>query len=209
MRIFLSARMDPAMAKNSNTRPRAKNQSPKVIDIQRLYDTAEAFFFAGILSHAEFDAGAVYTYLNPPGLNFPHADDAAIIALNGKKTHAVGAPRMVNFAFSIELYLKLLLFLANKELSNEHNLLKLFKRLVEVAPNAIDKIVEHYPRSENRDEFIVHISEVKSVFIDWRYVYEKDFLCGSTDKLLEIAEALRRTMQEVHPTLRSAYSPVT
>ena len=70
-------------------------------------------------------------------------------------------------------------------------------------------VFDKHPRSADRDEFIQHIGKVKTVFEDWRYAYESEFLSGSYDSLLEIADAFRRTMQEVHPTLRSEYSPVT
>ena len=122
------------MARNSKPSPLPRSvihSLPK-----RLYNAAEAFYFTGILASVNFDADNVYAYLNTRGVSVAHAEEAANEALTGSnRISTVVAPRMVNFAFSIELYIKLLIFLTNEKLLNGHDLCKLFKQLDKTAPN--------------------------------------------------------------------------
>ena len=168
---------------------------------QRLYDAAEAFYFAGILASTSFDAANVAVNLHTT------ADEAANAALTGtKRKNELGAPPIVNFGFSIELYIKLLRFLLDAHLMNGHNLHCLFLELEKIAPEVSAAVIKNhrYARGK-REEFIESISDEKSVFEDWRYAYEKEFLCSSPDSLLTLADAFRQTMREIHPNYRSAF----
>jgi hypothetical protein len=90
---------------------------------KRLHNAAEAFYFAGILSSALFYAGGA-----PPNRHSTIA--RALEGIRNNSRNQVDAPPLVNFAFSIELYIKLLRFLADSQLMKGHNLRDLFVALV-------------------------------------------------------------------------------
>jgi hypothetical protein len=81
--------------------------------------------------------------------------------------------------------------------------------LEEIAPGVSHTVVRHHPRSADRNEFVKYISEVKSIFEDWRYTYEKEFLIGWPDDLLEIANAFRDTIKEIPPQLPSVFHNIS
>ncbi len=177
--------------------------SPKVLSElpQRLYDAAEAFYFGGILCSLPFDAEHVDSE------NHRHAPWAANAAISGaNRTNNLGAPPIVNFGFAIELYIKLLHFLANGRLVLGHDLRVLFLDMESVAPNVAAAVINrHFYCGGDRGEFLEDISDVANVFEEWRYAYEKSLLCASADSLLTLANAFRNTVRELHPTLNSAF----
>jgi hypothetical protein len=168
-----------------------------------LYNAAEAFYYAGVLTSLPFDAASVDAGA------YRRAELAAKAAAYGQnKCNILGAPPIVNFGFSIELYIKLLRHLADGNLMNGHNLHKLFLKLDEVAPQVAAAAIRNHPPSRGcREEFLESIKNEASVFEEWRYAYEKQFLCSSPDILLMLADAFRKTVWKLHPDLRVALHP--
>jgi len=168
---------------------------------QRLYGAAEAFYYGGILCSLKFDAE------NVDSGTYRHAELAARAAISGENRAAdLGAPPIVNFGFAIELYIKLLRYMADKQTISGHNLCSLFLELERVASDVAETVINnHFYWSGDRNEFIEDISGVANVFEEWRYAYEKSLLCTSADSLLTLANAFRRTVRELHPGLDSPF----
>jgi len=167
---------------------------------QRLYDAAEAFYFAGILTSLPFNASA--------DVRQQDLSNTANAMISGMpRRNDLGAPPIVNFGFAIELYIKLLRHLADKQPMRGHNLHELFQELEKAAPAVTSRVicVHHYARG-NRDEFLDYIRIVASVFDDWRYAHEKEFLCSSADTLFVLANAFRSAIKDLHPDMTSAFS---
>jgi HEPN domain-containing protein len=119
----------------------------------------------------------------------------------------VGAPVVVNYAFSIEVYLKLLLLLTGKVEGRGHNLTKLFKALDDATRN---KVLTHYqqanyPSISNADELIRDICDCAKAFEQWRYLYESEGLGIWMRPLRKLPVALYKTVQEIRPDLVSNY----
>jgi hypothetical protein len=70
---------------------------------RRLYDSAEAFYYAGILASPFFDAANVEA-----GAYTGSASAAEAARHGGNRRNWLGAPPIVNFGLAIELYIKLL-----------------------------------------------------------------------------------------------------
>ena len=84
------------------------------------------------------------------------------------------APFVVNSAFSIELYLKTLAKICNKPMTG-HDLLKLFDSLPPEASQRIDAVLPGCLKDWAPAGGIALrtcISELKTAFVDWRYLYE-------------------------------------
>jgi hypothetical protein len=147
---------------------------------------------------ANVDAGA-----------YRHTVWAAEAAAYGQnRCNYLGAPPIMNFGFSIELYIKLLRNLADGNLMHGHNLHDLFLKLDEAAPQVGSAAIRnHYSSRGCREEFLKFIRNEASLFEEWRYAYEKEFLCSSPDTLFLLANAFRKTVWELHPVLRSAFHP--
>jgi hypothetical protein len=166
---------------------------------KRLHNAAEAFYFAGILSSASFYAGGA-----PP--NRHNTIARALEGISNNSRNQVDAPPLVNFAFSIELYIKLLRFLADGQLMQYHNLHDLFVALENAAPNVgATAIFQHRYAQGNRDVFLEYLEETKSVFEDWRYAYEQELLVAVPDNMHALADAFRATMRQLHPDQHSAF----
>lgn len=88
-------------------------------------------------------------------------------------------PQMVLQAFAAELYLKSLLFNDNTQVRG-HELYDLFSQLNanirhEIINDTIKWITNLYPeRKITEQEFEIYLIEISKVFVDWRYVYEKE-----------------------------------
>jgi hypothetical protein len=167
-------------------------------DRQRLYNAAEAFYYTGILTSLLFDAS------NVDHRHYRDAKQAAEAAAAGpNRWNSLGAPPIVNFGFSVELYLKLLI--GKREFG--HDLCKLFLRLEQAAPQAAQSLVRnhHYARG-CREEFLETLQAVASVFEQWRYSHEHQFLCSSPDTLLVLANGCRKTVQELCPDLHKVFA---
>jgi HEPN domain-containing protein len=168
---------------------------------QRLKYSAERFYYAAILTCAPFDAANVHRQR-------PHnADSAAKFALSGPKlSDFVITPPLVLFGFSIELYLKLLICIAQGTTVKVHKLLDLFLRLEEIAPKVAEEVIERHRNSRgDRLDFIEAVTIDSNVFEDWRYSHEKEFLCSSADSLMALADAFRETVNARYPYLKSAF----
>ncbi len=167
---------------------------------QRLYDAAEAFYFAGVLTALPFNA------TNDPA-HQRNASSAATAAISGgSRLNYRGAPPIVNFGFSIELYIKLLQHLADASPMQGHNLYKLFRELEKAAPAVATLVINthHYARGD-RCEFLDYVRAEARVFKEWRYAYEKDFVCSSADTLFALANAFRNAIKDLHPDMASAF----
>ncbi|WMI64636.1 hypothetical protein RBH94_11265 [Aestuariibaculum sp. YM273] len=139
------------------------------------------------------------------------------IFLIGKKFHETSKlidsyflePKVVNLAFSIELYLKSLntkysyskkgnsvLPILNRNLikiprHNKHQLNKIFKQL-----NESDQInlIMLYSEKHNSD-LIEDLSKLKNTFIDFRYSFEKESLIITESLLERIASFLKEYVE--------------
>lgn len=169
---------------------------------QRLYNAAEAFYYAGILTSLPFDAA----HVDAGALR--NAEWAARAAIAGPdRRNGLGAPPLINFSFAIELYLKLLITLGSGKLKRGHDLHALFLKLEEAAPSVAACLIRNHAYARGcRAEFIEILKDEALVFQQWRYAHEQEFLCSSADTFLMIADACRQTVCELKPDLRSAFS---
>lgn len=137
------------------------------IDLQRMIDTATSFFLA-----AERCA---------PDLAF------------GKYgSHSVNAPRIVNYAFSVELTLKLLHQLISARGASGHSLNKLFNNL----PLDTQSKLPHLSMC---------VDEIDQYFEHWRYPFEKDLLFGETGNPRRAFIECYREIRILKPGLMSIY----
>jgi hypothetical protein len=117
-------------------------------DIQRLYNAAEAFYFAGILTSSRFDASRVDMIKHREA-------NAAAEAVRSEAKNDLGAPPIVNFAFSVELYLKLLIGLAGRSAGKDHKLYELFLVLDKVSPSISSAVIDdHFYARGDRKWFL-------------------------------------------------------
>ncbi|MGF7006429.1 HEPN domain-containing protein [Aminobacter sp. BE322] len=136
------------------------------IDYQRMLDTATAFFLTGERC--------------APDLRFgPYG------------THSVNAPRIVSYALSVEIALKLILSLG-KASSRGHGLAELVAKLP-------DEVRSKLPTLHKR------AAEIDTYFIDWRYPYERDFLIGDFDTPRRAFIECYREVRRIQPELISIY----
>jgi hypothetical protein len=136
----------------------------------------------------------------------PASDSGTGIRGGSNKRNQADAPYLVNLAFSIELYIKLLRFLADGRRMRGHNLHALFQKLEKAAPAVAEAVFRHHRHAPgNRDEFAESLTDVKSIFEDWRYAYEHELLVAVPDSVLALADAFRGAMKELHPTRRSVF----
>jgi hypothetical protein len=145
----------------------SKPVAPKnAIDMQRMLDTATAFFLAG-------------ERCAPP------------LSFGEYGLHRVDAPRIVSYALSVEMALKMLARNAGT-----------FS-----AGHGLKKIYEHLPAQvrENLNYLDDHIDEIDNYFVDWRYSYEKDFLAGSADDIRRAFILCHQEIRRQLPDLMSTY----
>lgn len=119
------------------------------------------------------------------------------------QSHGVGAPTVVNYALSIELYFKLVGFLTNGKAPWGHELLDLYDGLT---PEIQATLVEHtrfsFGSSVRLREGIAALSKA---FVQWRYAHEHEMLVVINDHLEELARGLHLTVREIRPDLISCY----
>lgn len=144
---------------------------------QRLLNSAVAFYQAGVRCRATWEIS--------PG-----------------DTIGVGAPTVVNFAFSVELFLKLALLLTTGDIPKLHKLLDLYEGLNDSTKQLLQK---HSPFPGDEQWFAEEIGVVSNAFVEWRYAHEKEFLSVSVDTIREIALCLHRAVREIAPELVSVY----
>ncbi|MCA3643990.1 MAG: hypothetical protein IOC63_19490 [Methylobacterium sp.] len=136
------------------------------IDLQRMMDTAVAFFLA-----------AERCRLTLSFSRYPE--------------HFVSAPQVTNYAFSVEIALKILTCtLGGKK--NGHNLKDLYESLP-------DSQKLHLVFLE--DAF----DEAASPFVDWRYPFEKTFLAADPDKLRRAFIVCHSEIRRTSPNLKSKF----
>jgi len=166
-----------------------------------LFNAAEAFYYAGVLTSLPFDA------MNVEAGNYRRAEPAAEAAAGGRnRRNILGAPPIVNFGFAIELYMKLLLNLASGKPRREHDLFKLFLALGKTDAEVSQRLIVNHPPSRGcREDFVEFLKTDASVFDDWHYAHEKEFLLASSDTLLMLVLACRKTVRELRPDVRSAF----
>ncbi len=109
-------------------------------DIQRQLDIATAYFLAGERCSLELKFG-------PYGF------------------HSIGSPTITNYAFAVEIALKIIHVLSVNSEVRGHDLKELFVSLPE-------EVKSNLPHLQTCAEEIAHYFE------DWRYAYEKDFIVG-------------------------------
>lgn len=138
----------------------------KTLDHKRMLDTATAFFLAGERC--------------APDLKFGRYG-----------VHSVDAPRIVCYALSVEIALKLMLSFFGKAVS-DHSLVRLFEKLPEEVRG-------------NLPTLDFHANEMDRYFVGWRYPYEKGYLSGDFDNprraFIECYQEIRR----IQPNLKSVY----
>ena len=137
------------------------------VDFQRQLDTATAFFLAGERCSFELKFG-----------NYGF--------------HSINAPTIVNYAFSVELALKLLHLLVRGGTDRVHGLKGLFNALP----------------AENRDMLLYLdgcVDEIDRYFENWRYPFEKELLLGEFDNPRRAFIECYREIRRLRPELMSIY----
>ncbi|MHA6297107.1 HEPN domain-containing protein [Devosia sp. CAU 1758] len=136
-------------------------------DLQRQIDTATAFFLAAERCSLELK-------FDPYGF------------------HSVSAPTIVNYAFAVELALKVLHVVAIGSPAKGHDLEKLFSLL----PEGVRENLPHLSGC---------VSEIARYFEDWRYPFETDLLFGDYDNPRRAFIECYREIRRRRPNLASAY----
>lgn len=105
-------------------------------------------------------------------------------------------PTIVNYAFSIEVYLKLLL----GETGGGHNLWCLYDRLKEPMKQQVLTCFENLRRPSA--DFEDRLKGIATAFEDWRYYYEKPPLSIGLDNVWDIAGAVQDAVRALKPALK-------
>lgn len=103
--------------------------------------------------------------------------------------------------FAIELYLKALLKLAEKE-SRGHDLLRLFETLPQEFKNAVmaqDSLLRKKFKHELLNEFSVMLAKLNHAFEQWRYMYEHETLQVDLPPIIFLLVVLKSTFMEKLP----------
>lgn len=137
------------------------------VDLQRQLDTATAFFLAG-------ERCALEAKFGPYGL------------------HVISAPTITNYAFAVELALKILHFVTHQKTIGGHGLEKLFRSLP-------DDVRANLMYLEDC------VSEIDQYFVDWRYPYEREYLEGEFDNPRRSFIHCYREIRRLQPQLVSVY----
>ncbi len=99
---------------------------------------------------------------------------------------------MTNYAFSVELALKLIHLLARDAEERGHDLKALFDAL----PKYIQRNLPHLQECA---------SAIASYFANWRYAHEKDFLVGGEEDPRRAFIECYREIKRLQPQLTSVY----
>jgi hypothetical protein len=137
------------------------------LDLQRQLDTATAFFLA---AERCVPAASFSTY----------------------GVHSVSAPTMVNYAFSVELALKVIHGISRGVSMRGHKLNELYQAL----PGDVKANLPHLAQ---------YSDEIASQFEDWRYPYEQELLIGSIDDARRAFVECYREIRRMRPGFRSVY----
>jgi HEPN domain-containing protein len=106
--------------------------------------------------------------------------------------HTVAAPTIVNYAFSVELALKLIHSLALGTSATGHDLELLYRKL----PNEITVNLPHLSDC---------VVEIARYFEDWRYPFEKPFLFGDYENPRRAFIECYREIRQLRPEMASIY----
>jgi hypothetical protein len=137
-----------------------------------------------------------------------NSPDRKFICTKGLGTRITGGVEIVCLAFSIELYIKDLLYAVKGKAPREHNILKLFKELPEQVRH---EIFSHDSISQNPfftrgnvmltkrfasdfsayDGFLEQIELISDGFEKWRYSYESKALRYDTSFALALIESIQ------------------
>ena len=104
----------------------------------------------------------------------------------------MSAPTIVNYAFSVELALKLIHVLAVGSPTRGHDLENLYRAL----PTEIATNLPHLAEC---------VAEIARYFEDWRYPFEKDLLFGDYDNPRRAFIECYREIRRLQPQLVSVY----
>lgn len=115
-----------------------------------------------------------------------------VLAFGNYGQHSLDAPTIVNYAHSVELALKLIHVLASGSKLHGH----LVKNLFEALP---DDVKAHLPHLGSC------VEEIDRYFVDWRYAFEHDFLCGDFDNPRRAFIECYREIRRLRPELVSIY----
>ena len=137
------------------------------VDIQRQLDIATAYFLAGERCSVEMKFG-VY------GL------------------HSIGSPTITNYAFSVELALKIVHALSRNAEMRGHDLKMLFDAL----PEDVRKNLPHLQEC---------VGDMALYFENWRYAYETEFLVGADEYPRRAFIECYREIKRLRPQLASVY----
>lgn len=137
------------------------------VDLQRQLDIATAYFLAGERCSIDLKFG---TY----GL------------------HSIGSPTNTNYAFSVELALKVLHVLSCRSEVRGHDLKVLFDAMPEETKGNLPHLQEC-------------VSEMAHYFEDWRYAHEKEFLIGDHELPRRGFIECYREIRRLQPNLSSVY----
>lgn len=112
------------------------------------------------------------------------------------------APFVVNSAFALELYLKALSMVHGRE-QRGHDLVKLFDNLpgsalaailAQLATASVNSVWNCGVSTQQQVRSV--LDELRSVFVDWRYLYEKDRAKSVAFRsLIFVTELLHKTCQ--------------
>ncbi len=87
-----------------------------------------------------------------------------IVCVNGKPAPVIIAS-IVNKAFACEVFLKSIIIMNTKKITNEHSLIKLVKKS--------NSCLEIRKKLNNYD-FNEELEKINNAFVEWRYTYERD-----------------------------------
>jgi HEPN domain-containing protein len=136
-------------------------------DLQRQLDIATAYFLAGERCSMEMRFG-VYGF------------------------HSIGSPTITNYAFSVELALKIIHVLSRQAEIRGHDL----KDLLDELPAEVRSNLPH---------LVECAGEIARYFEDWRYAYEHDFLVAAESEPRRAFIECYREIRRLRPDLRSVY----
>ena len=128
----------------------------------------------------------------------------ADIALSPLVVNCPMTPAVVNYAFSAELYLKLLTLLINGSPARGHKLLDLFRTLPEASRQRIQELAQPLAMVAN---FPQELERVSNAFVEWRYEHEHETLMINPAVLTGLAKACHTLVRELRPDLRTAADP--
>ena len=119
----------------------------------------------------------------------------ADIKITPSITNSPMSPAIVCFAFSVEMYLKLLSVLATGNHAKGHELHKLFTNL---SDNIKQKLNHSYVNSNFENDIL----SVSNSFVEWRYAQEHEALNINPQLLIDLATACHIVARQLKPSLK-------